>query len=455
MITRRNALATIAAPLIAGKTAAQTSARPNFVFILVDDLRWDSLGCTGLSWMKTPHIDRIAHEGITFRNAFVTTPLCSPARGSFLTGHYVHHHGVKGNGDSNALSHQLITFPALLQKAGYDTGFIGKWHMGNDATPRPGMRRWVSFKGQGQYNDPPLNIDGKEVVAKGYVTDILSSHGADFVREKRDKPFCLYLAHKAIHGPFQPAERHKDLFKTEPLPARPNMSYDRAGKTALLRPVEDNRKAGAPAPPSSRPHEEIARDQLRCMASVDDGVGEIIKALEETKQLDNTVFVFTSDNGYFWGEHGLGDKRWAYEESIRIPLLVRYPPLVGKGVKSDAMVLNIDIAPTFLHLARVEVPHGMHGRSFKEPMRGNRRTWRTSFVIEYFAEPNYPRTPTWNGLRTTRYKYIRYPELPGADEMYDLVKDPYEKKNIAADTAAKPTRDRLKKELDQALVRTA
>ena len=446
MITRRSALAAFSSPLL-----AQPASRPNFVFILVDDLRWDSLGSTGLSWMKTPNIDRIAREGMTFRNAFVTTPLCSPARGSFLTGQYVHHHGVKGNGDSAALSHQLTTFPALLQNAGYDTGYIGKWHMGTDDSPRPGMRRWVSFKGQGQYVDPPLNIDGKQIEAKGYITDILSSHAADFVREKRSKPFCLYVAHKAIHGPFQPAERHKDLYKTEPLPTRPNMSDDLAGKTALLRPVEDNRKTAA----SQRRHDEIARDQLRCLASIDDGVGEILKALEETNQLDNTVVIFTSDNGYFWGEHRLGDKRWAYEESIRIPLLVRYPKLVGKGVKSEALALNIDIAPTCLHLAGVEVPKGMHGRSLKEPLRGNRRTWRTSFVIEYFAEPNFPRAPTWNGIRTARYKYIRYPELPGADEMYDLTKDPYEMKNIAADASAKLTRDRLKKELDLALARTA
>jgi len=447
MITRRQALATVAAPLW-----AQPAARPNFVFILVDDLRWDALGSTGLSWMKTPHVDRIAREGMTFQNAFVTTPLCSPARASFLTGHYVHHHGVKGNGNNNELSHKLTTFPALLEKAGYDTAFIGKWHMGNDATPRPGMRRWVSFKGQGQYVDPPLNIDGKEVEAKGYVTDILSGHAASFVREKRAKPFCLFLAHKAVHGPFQPAERHKDLFKTEPLPSRPNMSYDRAGKAALLRPVVDNRKAGSPA---SRRSEDIARDQLRCMASIDDGVGEILRALEETHQLDNTVVIFTSDNGYFWGEHGLGDKRWAYEESIRIPLLVRYPKLVGKGVRSNALALNVDIAPTCLHLAGVEVPKGLHGRSLKEPLRGNRRTWRSSFVIEYFAEPNFPRTPTWNGIRTARYKYVRYAELPDADEMYDLTKDPYEMKNIAASAAAKPMRDRLKKELDLALARTA
>jgi len=447
MLNRRQALASLTAPLL-----AQSSARPNFVFVLVDDLRWDALGCTGLSWMKSPHIDRIAREGITFRNAFVTTPLCSPARASFLTGHYVHHHGVRGNSDNNALSHKLVTFPALLAKAGYDTAYVGKWHMGNDDSPRPGFRRWVSFKGQGVYNNPPLNIDGKQVAAQGYMSDLLSDHAAAFLREKRSAPFCLYLAHKAIHGPFEPAERHKDLYKTEPLPERPNRDYDRAGKTALTRPVQDIPKKASPA---NRRHEDIARDQLRCMASVDDGVGKLFQALEETGQLDNTVFIFTSDNGYFWGEHGLGDKRWAYEESIRIPLLVRYPKLVRPGAKSDALALNIDIAPTCLHLAGVEVPKGMHGRSLKEPLRGNRRTWRTSFATEYLAERNYPRTPTWNAIRTARYKYIRYPELPDAAEMYDLQTDPYEKKNIAASPAVKATRDRLARELDRILTATA
>lgn len=446
-LSRRAALGALASPLM-----GQGVARPNIVVVLVDDLRWDALGCTGLPWVKTPHIDRIAREGMAFRNAFVTTPLCSPSRASFLTGHYVHRHGVRGNRDNSALSHQLKTFPALLQKAGYDTAYVGKWHMGTDDSPRPGFRRWVSFQGQGQYNGPTLNIDGKRVETEGYITDVLSDHAAAFVRESRNKPFCLYVAHKAVHGPFEPAARHKDLYPSEPLPERPNMSYGRAGKQALLRPVEDRRKAGSPA---ARPRDTIARDQLRCLAAVDDGVGKLFEALEETKQLDNTVIVFASDNGYFWGEHGLGDKRWAYEESIRIPLLVRYPKLAGRGAKSDALVTNLDLAPTCLHLAGVEVPKGLHGRSLKEPLRGNRRTWRTSFVIEYFAEPNYPRTPTWQGIRNARHKFVRYPDLPGADELYDLRTDPYEMKNLAGEAAGKAVAARLRKELALQLARTA
>lgn len=419
MTTRRQALGTLAAPLF-----AQAAKPPNFVFILVDDLRWDALGSTGLAWSKTPNIDRIGREGMTFRNAFVTTPLCSPSRASYMTGQYAHKHGVVGNTPAGEpLSHKLTTFPKLLQNAGHETAYVGKWHMGMDDSPRPGFNRWVSFKGQGRYENPPMNIDGKQVEDTGYMTDLLSKHAAEFIEAKRSKPFCLCVAHKAVHGPFTPAERHKDWFANDTPPPRAN----REG-------------------PQER-HQEIARNQMRCLAAIDDGVGRIREALEKSGELDNTVFVFTSDNGYFWGEHGFGDKRWAYDESLRIPLLVRYPALVRAGSKSDSLVLNIDIAPTFLHLAGVEVPKSMDGRSLKEPLRGNRRTWRTSFLAEYFKETNFPRVPTWRAMREARHKYVHYPEGERPDELFDLTKDPLEMTNLAGNAAAKPVLDRLKKAL--------
>ena len=186
-LTRRQAVAALAAPL-----AAQQSTRLNFVFILIDDLRYNATGYAGHPFVKTPNIDRIAREGAIFRNAFVTTPLCSPSRASYLTGRYVHSHGVTGNGDNAALSHKLVTVAMHLQGAGYETGFFGKWHMGTDDSPRPGWDRWVSFKGQGVYNDPPVNIDGKQVKADGYITDILTGHAEDFLKKPRSKPFLIH-----------------------------------------------------------------------------------------------------------------------------------------------------------------------------------------------------------------------------------------------------------------------
>ncbi|MBL8240491.1 MAG: sulfatase [Bryobacterales bacterium] len=428
--TRRQAFGLLAAPL-----CAQASTRPNFVFILVDDMRWDSTGYAGHPFLKTPNIDRLAREGAQFTNAFVTTPLCSPSRGSFLTGQYVQTHGVVGNTPAGIpVSHKLETFPKLLRAAGYETGYFGKWHMGNDASPRPGFDRWVSFKGQGVYNDPPLNVDGKETQETGYITDILSAHAARFIAQTRSKPFCAYIGHKAIHGPFTPAGRHKDLYKTEPIPIAANATDDLKDKPAL-REVKPGGGSG----------DELIRNQLRCIASIDEGVGTLLAALEKTGQLDNTVFVFTSDNGYFWREHGLGDKRWAFDESIRIPLVIRYPKLVKPGARIPALAANIDIAPTFLDLAGAPIPAAIQGKSMRPLLRNASAKIRTELFCEYFKEANFPKTPSWRAIRTERYKYVHYPELTGADEFYDLRRDPGERKNIIGDAKAAAFRARLAK----------
>jgi arylsulfatase A-like enzyme len=308
-LTRRDVGKILLAPaLISAKAGwTQTADRPNIVFILMDDLRWDALGCTGHPFVKTPNIDRLAREGAKFSNFFVTTPLCSPSRGSFLTGRYVHAHGVKGNRDNNALSHQLVTFPKLLHDAGYSTAYVGKWHMGNDDSPRPGFDRWVSFRGQGVYVDPLLNIDGQAEKKSGYISDLLSDYAVEFVKRPHTKPFALYLAHKAVHGPFTPAERHKGLYAVDPIPRRPNVQDNLEGKPAVTRPVE-----GKPAAQQgTMSGDDLIRNQLRVLTAVDEGIGRILKALEETGRLDSTMVVFTSDNGYFWGEHALGLRRVA------------------------------------------------------------------------------------------------------------------------------------------------
>ena len=427
-LTRREAIGSIAFGAMAAPPA-KTDPRPNIVFILIDDLRYNALGCVGHPFAKTPNIDRIAREGAIFRNAFVTTSLCSPSRASFLTGRYVRSHRVLGNKDSNEISHKLITWPRLLHDAGYETSFTGKWHMGTDDTPRPGFDRWVSFKGQGVYNNPSLNVDGKPVQVPGYISDVLTNYAVEFLEKKRTKPFVLYLSHKAVHGPFTPAERHKDLFANEKIVRSANAQDNLDGKPALQRKID-----GVPAVSSGTgSSDDLIRNQLRCMVAIDEGVGRVLKTLEETKQLDNTLIVFTSDNGYLWGDHHLGDKRWAYEESLRIPMLMRYPTKIKAGTTFNPMVLNVDMAPTMLELAGLPIPAEMQGRSITPVLRGDVKNWRTSFLAEYFMETNFPRVPSWQGVRNEQWKYIHYTELQGMDELYNLKTDPLEMKNLIQD----------------------
>ena len=459
-MTRRQAIASLAGAPLAG----QSARRPNFVFILMDDLRWDELRCTGNPIAETPNIDRIGREGVLFRNAFVTSPLCSPSRASFLTGRYAHAHGIIDNTARDAQSHKLATFPRTLHSAGYETGFVGKFHMGNDDSPRPGFDSWVSFKGQGTYHDPELNVNGKSVPSKGYTTDILSARAVSFLERKRTRPFFLWLAHKAVHpeltqyadgsvsdpngGKFIPAQRHEKLYANMQVPRRPNAMKAPVGKPALQRKIAGLPPLGA----ATGTDDETIRNRLRMVKAVDEGVGEMLRVLEKSGQLDNTVIIFTSDEGYFFGEHGLSyERRLAYEESIHIPLLVRYPGGVRAGISVDDFALGIDIAPTVLEMAGVKPEFAMHGRSLAPLLRGSAGDWRKSFAIEYFSDTTMPRISHmgYRALRTERWKYIHYTELEGMDELYDLTKDPYEMRNaIASDAAALPG---LRAELDRVL----
>lgn len=433
------------AALSPAQSVERKQSRPNIVFILIDDLRWDELGIAGHPFIKTPHIDRIAREGARFRNAFMTTPLCSPSRASFLTGQYAHTHGITDNTDRSAASHQLVTFPRLLHDAGYETAFIGKWHMGNDDRPRPGFDRWVSFRGQGTYRDPEINEDGRSVKPTGYITDILTGYAVEFIKRRREKPFLVYLAHKAIHPEvtqnndgsvnladaeqFIPAERHKTLYASRKIPRRANYGRAPKGKPSLERRIGNLPPLG----PSTVTRDAAILGRQRSLAAIEDGVGEIIRALKETGQLDDTVIVFTSDNGYFYGEHGLSvERRLAYEESIRMPLHIRYPKVVKAGTVRDEFALNIDMAPTLLELAGVDAPDGMQGRSLVPLLQGKRPAWRESFLIEYYSDKVFPRMLQmgYKAVRNSRWKYIHYLELEGMDELYDLKNDPYEMKNL-------------------------
>jgi len=464
MSTRREILSSVlAAPLVRGM---QAPAKPNFVFVLMDDLRWDELRCMGNPIAETANIDRLAREGALFRNAFVTTPLCSPSRASFLTGLYTHTHGIRDNRARDAESHKLVTFPRMLHDAGYETGFVGKFHMGNDDSPRPGFDYWVSFKGQGTYHNPDLNENGRIVPTHGYTTDILSQRAVNFIERRHTRPFFLWLAQKAVHpelvqrddgsvddpngGKFIPADRHKPLYAGQRVPRRPNAGVAPKDKPALARQIGSMPPLGA----TTGTDDETIRNRLRMLKAVDEGIGEILHALERTGQLETTVVIFTSDEGYFFGEHGLSiERRLSYEESARIPMLVRYPRLVRAGSRVDGFALGIDIAPTVLELAGVKPAHRMHGASLVPLLRGDAAGWRKSFLIEYFSDTTMPRMlhMGYQALRTERWKYIRYTELEGMDELYDLQKDPYEMHNaIREQAAALPA---LRKELDALIAR--
>ncbi|MDA2924345.1 sulfatase-like hydrolase/transferase, partial [Acidobacteria bacterium AH-259-L09] len=409
----------------------------------------------------TANIDRIAHEGVRFRNAFCTTPLCSPARASLLTGLYTHHHGILDNTDRSVASHKLMTFPRVLQKAGYETAYIGKWHMGNDATARPGFHYWVGMQGQGTSFDPILNVNGRHIRHTGHTTDVLNEKAVAFVRKKRKKPYCLYLAHKVLHpelvqyndgslsdptaSRFMPANRHKNMYADETIPRRPSVDDSLAGKPALRQKIEGlqplSRKTGT--------SDETVRDRLRMLAAVDEGVGMLFKALEDSGQLDDTVLVFLSDHGYWYGEHGLSvERRLAYEEGIRIPLLVSYPRLIKGGRTIDEFALGVDLAPTLIELARRADEHRMDGSSLGPLLREQTpKEWRTSFLIEYNTDTVFPRMRNmgYRAVRTKDWKYIRYNKLRRMDELYDLKNDPYEMQNLIDDPSSQEVLKELKR----------
>lgn len=447
--------------------AQDTDPRPNLVVVLVDDLRWDEIGCMGHPFVQTPNIDRLAREGARFRNAFCTTPLCSPVRACLLTGLYTHHHGILDNINRSEQSHRLKTFPQVLQRAGYETGYVGKWHMGNDDTARPGFDHWVSMKGQGTSFDPTLNVDGERKQFTGHTTDVLNEKALAFVSKQREQPFCLYVAHKALHpeltqrddgsitdpgaAHFLPAKRHQELYVDDAIPRRLNVNDAAQGKPALLRQIE----GVPPLGPQTGTDDETVRERLRMLAAVDEGVGQLLGALEASGKLGNTVFVFLSDHGYWYGEHGLSvERRLAYEEAIRIPLLVRYPKAIQAGSVIDEFALSIDLAPTLIELSGTSEKMAVDGESLVPLLRGETpEDWRSSFLIQYNSDTVFPRVHRmgYRAIRTQRWKFIRYNELEGMDELYDMKHDPYEMHNVARDSKMRSILNELESQLDELL----
>jgi len=424
--------------LAAGTRLARSAAsRPrNVIFILTDDHRYDAMGfLKGQKWLQTPHMDAMARDGVHFKNAFVTTALCSPSRATILTGVYAHRHKIVDN--NTPIPPGTTFFPQYLQKAGYKTGFFGKWHMGNVSDdPQPGFDRWVSFLGQGTYlpSKNGLNVDGKRVPQKGYITDELTGYALDWLKQlRRDQPYFLYLSHKAVHSEFIPAERHKGRYAKEVFEYPATMAA--SGTMARGRPmwVQNQRNSwhGVDFPyHSDLDIAEYYKRYAETLLAVDESLGRVMEALRERGELDSTLVIYMGDNGFAFGEHGLIDKRTAYEESMRVPMLARCPELFGRGKTVEAMVANLDIMPTVLDAAGLTPPPGLDGASLLPLVRGEASGWRKELLYEYYWERNFPHTPTIHALRTDRYKYIRVHGLWDIDELYDLQSDPLESNNL-------------------------
>ena len=442
----------------------------NIIFILADDHRYDAMGFMNkIQGLQTPGMDRMAKEGAHIKNAFVSTALCSPSRASILTGQYAHSHTVVDN--DAPLPANLVFFPKYMQEKGYQTAFFGKWHMGNtDDQPQPGFDHWLSFRGQGVYLNPVFNINGKVVPqAEGsYVTDLLTSNAIEWMNSrKKNKPFFVYLSHKGVHAEFEPAKRHKGKFANLPIITPPSM---------YLTATDSSKYYGIPTAPQSKVnfsdipswvrkqryswhgvdymyHGQIPFDKfyhlyLETLQAVDESVEKVLDWVKAEGLEQNTMVVYMGDNGFSFGEHGLIDKRHAYEESMRVPMLVWAPGMIKPNSVVDKVVMNVDIAPTFLELAGITKPKQMQGYSFSNLLKGNVNGWQRDKVFyEYYWESAFPQTPTTFAVRSDRYKYIYYNGVWDINELFDLQNDPYEMNNLIRDTSYRKIGLALKNDL--------
>ncbi len=427
--------------------------RPHIVVILTDDQRWDAMSCAGNTLLRTPNIDRLAAEGARFVNAFVTTSLCSPSRASLLSGLYARRHGVQNN--FTEYPNDLPSYPRRLKESGYETAYIGKWHMGEDNDEqRPGFDHWFSHRGQGNYFDNEFNVDGVRRKIPGYYTTVVTDQAVAWLGRRHPKPFLLILGQKAPHGgPIQPEPRFERALDATPIPRPPNADdYAAPGKPSWLKESYPTwHGLGGPLY-GLKQYDAFVRAYLATLLSVDESVGRIYEALQASGELDRTVIVFTSDNGFVLGEHGRVDKRTMYEDSIRVPLLVRYPPLARPGTLISNLVLNLDLAPSLAEIARARPLPGVTGKSWKPLLEGRRAKWRESFLYEYNFERQFPYTPNVRGVRTAEWKWIRYPHGDGSPdrfepELYHLTEDPLEQHNLADNPRFARQRQRLEREL--------
>jgi N-acetylglucosamine-6-sulfatase len=437
---------TALALLACSPAPVQESAPPDVVLVLTDDLRHDSLGCTGSDVIATPQLDRLAAEGVLFETALVVTALCCPSRASLLTGVYGHRHGVLNNAPPADVLDGQVTFPELFQAAGYETAYIGKWHLPNPgAAPFRGFDHWVSFEGQGQYFDQMLWVDGVSTPTRGYLTDLLVERALEWTARPREGPYLLVLATKSAHYPFDPSPARAGALAgadirfspsiDDPLENLPVHLQKLRMRPNLQRVVQDRRV-----------FRHGIQTYSETVMSLDDAVGRLAGGLRARGALDDTLLVFTSDNGLLWGEHGIPHKICTFEPAIRVPLIVRWPAALPAGARVAAPVLNVDVPATLLDAAGIEVPRAVQGESLLGLMAGE--PWRTS-TLHYEAPDRDAPTPdpVELAVRTERWKYQRYLEPSLEEFLFDLEVDPDERVNLAHDPAHAEELERLRGEM--------
>jgi N-acetylglucosamine-6-sulfatase len=457
--TAAMAFAGAASSLWAGQ--GDKNAKRNIILLLSDDHRYDFMSFMPGSpaFLETPNMDRMARQGAHLANAFVSTSLCSPSRASILTGQYMHHHHIVDN--QRPEPPETVFFPQYLQKAGYQTAFIGKWHMGHeDDSPRPGFDYWASLKGQGVYLNPTLNINNQHRTLQGYTTDVLTDQALSWLKAGRDssRPFFLYLSFKAVHYPFQPAERYKGLYGKAQVKrpdtmanternyqTQPHWVRERRYSIHGVDHMETGQYDNDPVPS----FDELYKQYCETVHGLDENIGRVLKYLDETGLSKSTLVIYMADNGFELGEHGFYDKRDAFEESIRVPMLAYAPGIIKPGTKITQMVQNIDIAPTLLDAAGLQLPKdpAMDGQSFLPLLQGESVKWRDHILYEYYWEWNFPATPTIFAIRTERYKYIFYQGIWDHDGFYDLQTDPHERHNLIDVPAYSEQIEAMKKQL--------
>lgn len=436
---------------VAHGSELDAAERPNVVLVLCDDIRWDALSCAGHPHLKTPNIDQLAAEGLYFENMFCTTSLCSPSRASILSGLYAHGHGITNN--FTDYPKDLASFPRVLQDSGYQTAYIGKWHMGeSNDNPRPGFDHFITHRGQGKYFDTEFNTNGEgRKVVEGYYTTVVTDMAIDWINRQRadsaDEPFMLMLGQKAPHSFYFPEPKYEKTFDHVEV-NYPQSAFNLANKPKWITqrlntwhgvygPLFDWRKEF----PNDKAEAVLdfaamVRAYWGTILSVDDSVGRLVARLKELGEFDNTMFIFMGDNGLLEGEHGMVDKRTAHEPSMRVPMIIRYPKLTPGGPKKVAQqVLTTDVAPTILDVCGAPALENIHGRSIAPILTGASETWRDGILYYYNYEKQFPYTPNVRALRTDRWKLIRYPTGDGsADvhmaELYDLKSDPGELTNL-------------------------
>ena len=460
------------------------SQRPNIIFIFTDDHAAHAISAYGSKVNKTPNIDRLATEGMRFDRCLVTNSICGPSRACILTGKYSHKNGFFRNG--NRFDGSQMTFPKILQKGGYQTAMIGKWHLSSDPT---GFDYWEVLKGQGPYYNPPMKTADGTNKHVGYTTEIITDLALRWLKTDRDqdKPFMLMYQHKAPHRNWQPGPKYLSMYDGVTIPEPPTLFDDWSGRASPARNQamtvaghlsEKDLKLTTPTnltkeqleawnaaygPKNAafeRAHlqgkdlirwkyQRYVKDYLRCVASVDDNIGRVLKYLDDTGLAENTVVIYSSDQGWYLGDHGWYDKRWMYEESLLMPFIVRWPGVVKPGTVNADMVSNVDFAETFLDIAGMadQTPSDMQGRSFASLMRGNTPSdWRESFYYHYYEFPGAHSVAKHYGVRTSTHKLIHYYRV-GEWELFDLMKDPDEMDSRYGDPAYANITSKLKAEI--------